>query len=381
MSGLAAAVAIARRGGHATVCESGSYPRDKVCGEMLSPEAASDLDALGLAGWQEALGAVPIRRALLTTPRGARLELPLGDAPGWSVTRRALELHLAEAARRVGVTLHERAPIRTVEAHAGGFRYRAAGHEGAASAIVGAFGKRSSLDAAFGLPRARRPDSFRAVKLYVDAPAAALEADVELHVVPGGYVGLNPVEGGRIGVCALFRGTHGNGARGHAEAAGEGSWAALLDRAARSPFLAARLEALARRLDVPPRARGLARFGFGAQGLVRVERGSLALLAGDAARMMPSFTGDGMAVALRSGRLAAAALSTRDPAAAYVRAHRAEFAKRERIAAALHAAMLRPAWLELLLPAVARAPRVAELLLEWTRGRPELRDDRIERAA
>ena len=51
--------------------------------------------------------------------------------------------------------------------------------------------------------RAQQDEGFVALKAYF--PRATLEADVELHVVPGGYVGINPVESGTIGVCALLR--------------------------------------------------------------------------------------------------------------------------------------------------------------------------------
>ncbi|HVY46585.1 MAG TPA: hypothetical protein VHB21_11940, partial [Minicystis sp.] len=97
--------------------------------------------------------------------------------------------------------------------------------------------------------------------------------------------------------------------------------------------------------------------------------GAAILFAGDAARMMPSFTGDGMAVALRSGRLAAEALLAREPARAYAARYRAEFARRFACSGALHAALLRPSVFSLLAPLAAECPTAVERLFTWTRGK------------
>jgi menaquinone-9 beta-reductase len=205
------------------------------------------------------------------------------------------------------------------------------------------------------LPRATAPEPFAAAKAYFTAPADALEADVELFLLPDGYVGLNPVEGGRIGLCALLTGE------------ATASFERLRVRFAENPVLEARLD----RLGLPSGpVRGLAKFGFGFQRLVARDpaAGAFALFAGDCARMMPSFTGDGMAVAIRSGRLAARALGERDPARAYERSYAREFARRFHVAALLHRAFLSPWLFGALAPALAKRPLLVDRLYAWTRG-------------
>lgn len=357
LAGLGAALEAAKIGREVIVWESGDVGRDKVCGEFLSPEAEEDLDAMGCGDVLTSLRPAALRTvALIGGSSGARIDLKLPGGAAFGVTRRALEGALAGRARAMGVDLRERAPVRAILPVAGGeVEVHAGTRVDRASGLVLAFGKRSTLDAALDLPRATmEPRSgFLALKAYF--PAAPLEADVELYLVPGGYIGINPVEDGRIGVCALLE------ARG---AETRASWETLLARAERHPALARRLD----RLGAPGKARGLARFGFRAQAVSKTIGGAPLLFAGDAARLIPSFTGDGMAVALRSGRLGALASLTSDPARAYARAFSSAFSARFATSRALHSVFLRPSVFEALAPLFARTPRLVDFLYRATRA-------------
>jgi flavin-dependent dehydrogenase len=355
LAGLAAALCAARRGRRVILWESASFGRDKVCGEFLSPEVDADLRAIGCGDWVDALAPAPMRDVALIGARGARLSLRIPGPPARSVTRAALEAFIASRARNEGVTILERAPVREVAPEKGGLvRIRGGDREELVSGAVLAFGKRSTLDAPLDLPRAQSRTGFVALKAYL-APSTALEADVELYVIPGGYVGLNRVEDGRIGVCALLEGD------------ARADWETLARRAEGIPLLARRLASLG---DPQGRVRGLARFGFGAQALARKDpsTGSVLLFAGDAARMIPSFTGDGMAVALRSGRLAAEALCGPDPASTYERTYARAFHVRFALAGALHGLFFQPSVFSTLAPLVGRSPRLVERLYALTRG-------------
>lgn len=353
LAGLAAAVGLAQRGREVVVWESGDAARDKVCGEFLSPEAEDDLAALGVLDRLHEKNPAVLRTVAIFGPSGARVDLGLKGRAAHGITRRALEGALLSRAREAGVIVHERRGVRGIEGAPGRLVVRTDKHETDVSGLVLAFGKRSSLDAPLGLPRARQGDGFVAIKAYF--PASALEADVELYVVEGGYVGVNPVEGGRIGVCALLSAKNATA-----------SFQDLLNLAQTNPTLTRRLSTLGARTEKP---RGLARFGFGAQAVARVEPASRLplLFAGDAARLVPSFTGDGMAIALRSGRLAADALFAEDPASAYTRAFSSAFRVRFAVATALHGIFFRPALFEAVAPLVARSPRLLDRIYEATR--------------
>ncbi|MDC0744248.1 NAD(P)/FAD-dependent oxidoreductase [Polyangium mundeleinium] len=355
IAGLAAAIAAAQRGREVVVWESGTIGRDKVCGEFLSPEAEEDLDALGCGDLASALKPAPLRSVALFGASGARLDLTLPGRPALGLTRAALEAFLARRARDAGATVLERTPVRAMvpkPPRALEIQSQAGAH--AVRGLVLAMGKRSPLDAPLALPRAHadRP-TFVALKAYC-APTP-LEADVELYLVPGGYIGVNPVEDGRIGICALLDGDARPG------------WQTLEAYGTRHPALAQRLAALGPPTQKP---RGLARFGFGAQAIARAcpTTGVPLLFAGDAARLVPSFTGDGMAIALHSGRLAALATFSPDPIRAYTRAFSRAFAARFLVASTLHGLLLRPSVFEFLAPLVGRTPRLVDMLYRATRG-------------
>jgi flavin-dependent dehydrogenase len=355
LAGLSAAIAAAQRGHRVIVWESGVTGRDKVCGEFLSPEVDEDLGELGCSDWIDALDPAPMHTVSLFGPRGARLDLALPGPPAHSLTRRALEGYLARRARAEGVTVLEHAPVRALERLPAGILVRTEGGDFAVRGAVMAFGKRSALDGALRLPRARRAPGHVAMKAYVDA--APLEADVELYVFPGGYVGWNRVEDGRVGVCALLEGD------------ARPDWETLVERAEGCPALGRRLASCG---GPNGKIRGLARFGFGAQAVARRTgaQGGPLLFAGDAARLIPSFTGDGMAVALRGGRIAALALEDADPVTAYRRAFHRAFSGRFAMASALHRLFFAPPMFAALAPLVARRPGLAARLYAWTRGAP-----------
>ena len=120
---------------------------------------------------------------------------------------------------------------------------------------------------------------------------------VEMFYFPGGYCGLAPVEGGIYNACCLV---HRDLARGGAASATR-DFAAWIGEIARHAALNERLRSAVQdgetvtTAPVRPARR-------------RASSGG-ALFAGDAAGFLDPFTGDGISVALHSGRLAAEVLA------------------------------------------------------------------------
>jgi flavin-dependent dehydrogenase len=120
---------------------------------------------------------------------------------------------------------------------------------------------------------------------------AELDRHVELALFPGGYAGLQPVEGGRANLCLLVQKS--------SFAAKYGSWENLLLAMKEAcPHLRRRLEGAQCLFEKPLAISGLP-YGYVA------ERSGEVWRLGDQAAVIPSFSGDGMSIALHSATRAA----------------------------------------------------------------------------
>ena len=329
--GSAAAALLARAGLRVILVDRAGFPRDKACSEYMSPEAVRILARLGVVGALESAGAVALEGTAVTAHRGARLEgafARAGHQPvratGLSVSRRRLDHELAGAAVRAGATLLERTTVEELlyrhGAVAGAVVRDREGRRRALHArlTVGADGLRSLVARRLGPRRHGRPRrvAFVAHLDGVDGMGRSAEMHVGLH----GYVGLNPIGGGRTNVALVVPAAEAASARGRAEAF-------FLERLAGFPDVAPRVNraSLARRV--------LATGPFAAWSGRVIADG--AALVGDAADFFDPFTGEGIFCALRGAELlagsTAAALERQGPVSAtqlreYTAARRRAFA-------------------------------------------------------
>jgi flavin-dependent dehydrogenase len=291
LAGASFAAQLAAAGRDVLLIEREAGPHDKVCGEFLSREAQLYLRDLGidLAG----LGAAPI--GTLGLAAGARTVSARLPFQALSLSRRVLdEAVLAQATARGAQVLRGRRVTGTEP----GLRLRVRLEDGAeitAATVVLATGKHDLRGHA--RPAGRQNDLIGFKMMFELSPRqrAALEGRVELMLFAGGYAGLQPVEGGRANLCLLVQ-------RDRFAAIGR-SWPALLAAiGAETPLLATRLGAArpdwAKPLTVAGLPYGLVLRDAAADGLWRL---------GDQAAVIPSFSGDGMSIALHSARLAATA--------------------------------------------------------------------------
>ena len=113
-SGAAAAYYLARAGLSVLMLEKAAFPREKVCGDGLTPRATAQLIKLGIdtsedAGWLH-------NKGLRIYGGGMRLHLDwpeLGDFPGYGLVRKRLDFDemLARHAQKAGAQLHERCTV------------------------------------------------------------------------------------------------------------------------------------------------------------------------------------------------------------------------------------------------------------------------------
>ena len=229
-AGAALATLLARAGRPTTLIEREPAAHDKVCGEFVSGEAAAYLGGLGLD--LAALGAVPIRRVRLTA-RGEPAEAAL-PFPAFSLSRRRLDEALLGLAAEAGVELRRGRKVKSLAPQDGGWRAMIDG--GPAVEAKTAFLATGKHD----LKGRKRPPGLHGdlvgFKLHLKlapAQAAALAETVELHLFPGGYAGLEPIEDSLANLC-LVVGRRGLG--------GGAAWRSLVQALlADCPLLAARL--------------------------------------------------------------------------------------------------------------------------------------------
>ncbi len=371
-AGLATAAALARRGVATTLLEAGTWPRPRMCGEFLSPDALRALDEVGAGDVVRRLGAPTIDALRATVSRGGRVVADATselESPGHGVARVDLDAALADSARAAGVGIRDRCRVVSIHGDDAGVRARTAAGEIVGDAVVVATGRVP------GVGRDDGPPSRAWVAVKTHVRGIRLPRVTELHFVDGAYVGLNEVvcRGERVvNVCALA----GRGAWERAGASPDGLWDSLC-RA--SPAFAERWRAAASVEDSFVAAAG---FDFA----VRGARGAGArppLFVGDAAALIAPLCGDGQAMALAGGAVLGAIVAERaetlDSAAVraaatdWDRAFRARFRGRLALGRSLQAALLRPRVAALVVRAAAGLRPVGGWIYRRTRGRFEPR--------
>ena len=293
-AGVASALFLRQLGHDVLLLDKARFPRDKVCGESVSPEAWRLFEALGVKGRVRSLAPQPVRGMTLTAPDGTRFagRYPEGRE-GFAMRRERLDHVLLQAARDGGVEVREGVRVDDVLRRDGRVVGVLCDEPGAGAAlecrlVVGADGRDSAVARSLGL---RRIPSLRRFALRAHFEGVqGLSDQGEMHVVPGAYCGIAPLSATSANVAMVMD-------PGPLREAGGDVSGFFLRALARWPEIAERLSRA--RLLAPPRAIGpLA---------VEARRLSVkgALLVGDSAGFYDPFTGEGITLALRSAELLA----------------------------------------------------------------------------
>lgn len=367
-AGSTTAILLAERGWSVLLLDKAAFPRPKICGEYLSPEAARILDRLGALKDVDAAGARPLRGMRIVTPDGTRLEGRYPTAGPWrgyrdhalALPRELLDHILLERAR--GLTADARERHRVTGLRMDGGRVSGVQAEDAAGRpfevrarlVVGADGRASVVARALGLVR---PHRLQRMALIQDVEGlAALDDMGEIYVDPPDYSIINPVAPGVANLSLVVPLAHAQPYRGRLDV-----------------FFAARLKQLR---HLAPRLAGLRATGpLMAMGplayrVAEPRVGGVALV-GDAAGFYDPFTGEGLYTALRGAELLAevahGALQggecSRAALAPYARARRAAFRGKARLTRVLQALIAHRFLADLAAHMLARRPTRLDLML------------------
>ncbi len=299
-AGSAAAWSLARTGLRVALADRQSFPRDKVCGDGLIPDALGALDEMGLRHAIEE-ESIRLQELRLYAPNGSTMSLA-GEFR--CMPRMKFDELLVGAASRAGASVIEQTTAIGPVDDAGfvaGARFRSAAGEDTIRARVTllATGANASAMKAFGLRSPLKPNAV-AGRAYFDVPGAVASGFRHLCIVydrslcPGyGWIFPGPNRRFNIGVGFFSR--------------GEGPMPALKDlwdrfTSAFEPAAAIVAQSTqVTELRGAPLRTGLAGACFGRPGLLAI---------GESAAMTYPATGEGIGKAMESGLLAAALVTT-----------------------------------------------------------------------
>lgn len=322
LAGSMLAIRLAAAGRSVTLLEKERTAHHKVCGEFLSPEAIAYLRQAGVEPLT--LGAATVRHLRLSSKqRAVEADLPF---TALSLSRYVLDECLLSRAIASGCKVERGAFVEalTTQGQTAIAELRG-GNSVCAHAAFLANGKHDLRG--WNRSPAKQADliGFKMHWQLAPSQTRTLKNFIEIFLFPGGYGGLSLVERETANLCLVVR---------RASLPRGSGWATLLAAILDENRHLRRLLQDARPLWQRPLAISPIPYGYHA-----ARPGSLWCI-GDQAAVIPSFTGDGMSIALHSASLAAQMYLDGESAAHYHRTLRAQLSRGMSLATLLSRAMV-----------------------------------------
>lgn len=201
LAGLTSAILLARAGLDVEIFEKKDFPYHKVCGEYVSNEVKAFLQSI--QAFPEKYGPSKITKACIVPPKGKKIVQPL-EMGGFGISRYHFDWHLSETATQYGATVSTRTIVTGIRFSDDRFLLRTRGNAMVkAKVVIGAFGKRSNMDRVLDRKFFKKASPYLAVKYHkkLDFP----DDTVALFNFQGGYCGVVKIEEGRYNVCYLVQ--------------------------------------------------------------------------------------------------------------------------------------------------------------------------------
>ena len=291
LGGLTAAILLAQNGRSVLLVEKKSYPFHRVCGEYISNEVRGFLQREELFPFE--LRPAEISNFRLTSAGTRDMALPL-DLGGFGISRYAFDDYLYRKALAVGVDFKLQEQVLTTHfiQEKNFFQLELkSGEKLYAHHVIGAFGKRSTMDRTLDRKFIQKRSPYIGVKYHIKGDFEP--STIAIHAYPGGYCGLNPIEDGLFNLCYL-------GSRQQLRDCGsiEKMEERFLYKNRHLKMLLTDGEFVRKKPEV------INEINF--EPKLPVE--NHLLMVGDAAGLIAPIFGNGMAIAIHSGKLAAEAL-------------------------------------------------------------------------
>mgnify|MGYP001161482396 CR=1 FL=1 len=214
-AGCSAALGLNQLGYHVILCDQAKFPRDKICGEFISPAADPILDRLGVLDDIEALTPKRLKGVAISSYEGEELIIDYPCQPGQierptslSVPRYELDSLFIEQVRRVGVEIREQNKITDFLFKEGcvsgvkGWDENKSSFTLKAPLVIDAGGRNSLSLKKFNLKR----ESSRNAKIAMAAhwQGAQIPDDYcYMHVSRPGYTGISSVNQDKVNVVLV----------------------------------------------------------------------------------------------------------------------------------------------------------------------------------
>lgn len=198
LAGLTAGIHLSKKGISVTIIEKNDFPKHKVCGEYISNEVLSYFDYLDIQ--LSDLKPTTITKLLFSTTDGTSIntKLPLG---GFGISRYELDFYLYKKAIANGckIIIEE-----VEEVTFNNEKFAITTSQGTilnSDFVIGAFGKRSTIDIKLNRNFVKQKSPWLAVKGHY---SGEFPSDlVGLYNFKGGYCGVSKVEKNIINICYL----------------------------------------------------------------------------------------------------------------------------------------------------------------------------------
>lgn len=340
-AGSSAAIRLALGGLRVALLEKAKFPREKLCGEFISPECHIHFRELGVMDDISSAGGTELKETVFYGRNGNSVTIKSSwfndtGSTALGLSRAEMDLRLLNRARAVGVDVREETSVSDVIAeNTKTIGLKIKGNLGSESELfskitIDATGRNRVLARRFDPEGTRQAAKLVAFKTHLSGAGTA-EGACEIFAYPGGYGGCNRIENGLFNLCFIATAAETKRLGSDPERvlremvfANVRAAESIRDAVVAKPWIAVPIQGFGRSTLVP------------ADGLITV---------GDAAAFIDPFTGSGMLMALESGRIASDAILAStgfsELVVKYQRSYAAAFDRRLRVCSLLrHAAFV-----------------------------------------
>jgi flavin-dependent dehydrogenase len=320
-AGASLAIRLAMYGCKVALIEQQKFPRDKLCGEFISPECIDHFQELGIGERIKSSGGVFLQETVFYSPKGRKFSIPSNWFGGkaFSLSRARMDNELLRRAIEVGVDVFTETRITDFSFSKDRLdslklTCKEQNEKVEASIFIDATGRRRYVSKKVTqireLPEITKTKKFRKMKSSAKKLVAfkvhllnakSSRETCEIYLYDGGYGGLSPIEDGLYNLCFIVREDQARIYKGDAL------------RLMREVICSNRRATMTlEKVEIVSTWHSTTLQNFGCGSVATVQN---LFAVGDAAGFIDPFTGSGILIALESSKLLAQ----------IIRQHKAEF--------------------------------------------------------